>query len=146
MMRKINISKTLEKKMSENRRQRRMEKAARQVKNNMPTLGDEFKLDVAADAADIVINLKQVERERREIWDFFPRRREEILLNDEEQKKLRDACLLFAWTNRERTRGVTPYRLLHEMLALAQWTCMFDVQYTLSPEVDEFINNLFINN
>lgn len=128
--------------MSENRRQRRMEKAARQVKNNMPTLGDAFKLDVAADAADIVINLEQVERERREIWDFFPRRREEILLNDEEQKKLRDACLLFAWTNRERTRGVTPYRLLHEMLVLAQWTCMFDVQYTLSPEVDDFISNI----
>lgn len=144
-MRKINISKTLAKKMSENRRQRRMEKAARQVKNNMPTLGDAFKLDVAADAADIVINLKQVERERREIWDFFPRRREEILLNDEEQKKLRDACLLFAWTNRERTRGVTPYRLLHEMLVLAQWTCMFDVQYTLSPEVDDFVTKL-INN
>ena len=142
---RIKKNHSLAEKMSENRRQRRMEKAARQVKNNMPTLGDAIKLDVAADAADIVINLKQVERERREIWDFFPRRREEILLNDEEQKKLRDACLLFAWTNRERTRGVTPYRLLHEMLALAQWTCMFDVQYTLSPEVDDFVTKL-INN
>ena len=142
---RIKKNHSLAEKMSENRRKRRMEKAARQVKNNMPTLGDAIKLDAAADAADIVINLEQVERERREIWDFFPRRREEILLNDEEQKKLRDACLLFAWTNRERTRGVTPYRLLHEMLALAQWTCMFDVQYTLSPEVDDFVTN-YINN